>query len=438
MRRNAFLALEHWKNDKYRQPLIILGARQVGKTWLMQEFGRKSFKNTAYLSFDNNQKLKAAFEETIMPEDLLPVLQAESGERIDESTLIIFDEIQEVPRALTSLKYFYENLPEYHIIAAGSTLGVTLHSGDIGTQFPVGKVEFMNLHPFSFIEFLEAIGEENLAELINYDNISSAQIFHEKYMTLLKQYFLVGGMPQVVQSYVDDRDFKTVRKLQHRILKSYDYDFSKYTNSEYSAKLRMLWNSIPAQLSKENKKFIFGAVKSGARARDFESAITWLMDCSMINKVGHITKPASPLKSYENFGSFKLFVHDIGLLCAMTNINPKIIVDNTGIFEEFKGSLTEQYVCQELLATNDFNLFYWSRGEERAKAELDFITENAYGDVVPIEVKGGLSLTAKSMGVYISKYEPKLAIRTSPATFKTNPNNLIDLPLYMISIINQL
>jgi len=422
MERNIIKKLLEWKAKENRQPLILTGARQVGKTWAMKEFGSRHFKKTAYISLDSNPNMRILFEKTVKPSELLPFLNAQAGVEIDSETLLIFDEIQEVPKALTALKYFCEEQPELPVIAAGSTLGVSLHSG---ISFPVGKVEFLNLYPMSFAEFLDAIGETQTRAAIETKNYDLLNSFREKLLGILKQYMFVGGMPEVVAEFVRTKGFIGIRKIQKKIITSYEKDFSKHTNPEMAVKLSLLWKSIPVQLSKENKKFLYGAVRNGARARDFEVALQWLQDSSLIHKIGRISNPSIPLKSYEEFGMFKIFMHDIGLLCAMSGVSSKIILEGDSIFKEFKGALAEQFVCQELLVKGE-EPFYWSL--QNSQAEVDFLLE--YNDkIIPIEVKSGTNLRAKSLGVYIGKFKPRLVLRVSEADYKIS-GNIIDLPLF--------
>jgi predicted AAA+ superfamily ATPase len=425
MKRDIIGKLNSWKLKSNRQPLILTGARQVGKTWAMKEFGKNSFQKTAYLSFENNPRLRGVFANTSRPKDILPFLSAEAGVEIDKSTLIIFDEVQEIPQALISLKYFYEEMPELFIIAAGSTLGVSLHSG---VSFPVGKVEFLNLYPMSFSEFLDAVGQSNMRAAIETKNYNLLSGFHEQLIGLVKQYMFVGGMPAVVAEFVKTKGFIGVVETQKRLLTSYGKDFSKYASAETAAKLNLLWLSIPAQLAKENKKFLYGAVRQGGRARDFEVAIQWLIDGSLIHKARRISNPSLPLKSYEEFGMFKMFMHDIGLLCAMSGVSEKIILEGDNIFKEFKGALAEQFICQELISINA-EPFYWS--VENSQAEIDFLVQHDNA-VIPIEVKSGVNLRAKSLGIYIDKFQPQLALRVSPANYKVS-DKIIDLPFYAFS-----
>lgn len=431
MERYAIKQLIDWKNKKNHKPLIIQGARQVGKTWLMQEFGKKYYEQVAYINFDVDVKSREIFDVDYDTERLIMDIGLATKTKINqENTLIIFDEIQECPRALTSLKYFRENAPQYDIIVAGSLLGVACHEG---TGFPVGKVSFMNLFPLSFEEFLLAMGEERFVELLNKKDFKTIKLFNNKYEKLLKQYCYVGGMPEVVNDFIENKDFESVRDLQKEILTAYEEDFTKHIPSNTVAKIRLLWKSIPAQLSKENKKFIYGAAKEGARARDFEAALSWLINSGLIYRVNKITKPDLPITAYEDFNSFKLFVLDVGLLGAMTNLQAETIIDGNRIFEEFKGAIAEQYVLQQFKTIKDLPVFYWSN--ETSRAEIDFVIQ-IKSDVVPVEVKAERNLQAKSLKVYMEKFKPNYAIRTSMADYKKT-NSLIDIPMYAIEIIKE-
>lgn len=430
MQRYALKHLIDWKNKKNHKPLVIQGARQVGKTWLMQEFGKKYYEQVAYINFDVDLKSREIFDVDYDTERLIMDIGLATKTKINaENTLIIFDEIQECPRALTSLKYFREKAPQYDIIVAGSLLGVACHEG---TGFPVGKVSFMNLFPLSFEEFLLAMGEERFVELLNKKDFKTIKLFNNKYEKLLKQYCYVGGMPEIVQDFVENKDFESVRNLQKEILSAYEEDFTKHIPTNTVAKIRLLWKSIPAQLSKENKKFIYGAAKEGARARDFEAALSWLINSGLVYRVNKITKPDLPITAYEDFNSFKLFVLDVGLLGAMTDLQADTIIDGNRIFEEFKGAIAEQYVLQQFKTIKDLPVFYWSN--ETSRAEIDFVIQ-IKSDVVPVEVKAERNLQAKSLKVYMEKFKPNYAIRTSMADYKKT-DNLIDLPLYGIENID--
>ncbi|MBQ8262253.1 MAG: ATP-binding protein [Lachnospiraceae bacterium] len=426
MERYAMKQLEEWYNRKNRKPLILKGARQVGKTWLMKEFGRTHFKYTAYVNFDNNKNMANVFDGDYDIERILMAINIETGVKIHpEETLIIFDEIQENPRAIASLKYFCEETPEYAIIAAGSLLGVAVHKG---VSFPVGKVDTLELNPLSFREFLQAIGEEGLVRLIYEMNISLIENFREKYIDWLKKYYYIGGMPEVVSSFVSERDFTEVRRLQKRIIEMYEADFSKHTPSNELPRIRMVWNSIPMQLAKENKKFFFGKIKEGARTKDFEIAIEWLLDCGLIKKVYNVSKPAMPLKAYTEFSAFKLYLLDVGLLAAMSELDAKSILDGNLIFVEFKGALTEQYVLQQLIAGTEYTPYYYS--ETKSEGEIDFLIQKGT-DIVPIEVKAEENLKAKSLRVYCDKFKPKTAIRTSMSNYREQ-EWMVNVPLYVL------
>ena len=426
MYRYAIENLDKWKNSKNRKPLIIEGARQVGKTWIMKEFGKKSYNKTVYINFDSNVQMAELFSIDLNVERIIMGLELYAGHKINPSdTLIIFDEVQEVPKALSSLKYFYENAPEYHIVCAGSLLGIALHEG---TSFPVGKVDFLKLYPLSFKEFLMAIGLERFAELLakkDYDMIKS---FKQTYIDALKQYYYVGGMPEVVASFADEKDFVEARKIQKRILTAYEQDFSKHAPKEIVPKIRMLWNSIPSQLAKENKKFIYGLIREGARAKDYETAIMWLSDCGLVHKVSRINAPNIPLKAYEDLKAFKLFIVDVGLLGAMVGLNQRTLLNGNELFTEFKGALTEQYVMQQLAVNQDLGIYYYTN--DRNTCEVDFIVDNG-DNIIPLEVKAEINLKAKSLKAYREKFTPKVSIRSSMADYSEEVG-LINLPLYAI------
>ena len=426
MKRNALHQLCDWKKSSRRKPLIIRGARQVGKTWLMKEFGKQKFENAVYINFDSNPEMAALFEGSLDVPRLISGLQIYAGEKIvPQKTLLIFDEVQEVPRALTSLKYFCEDAPEYAVISAGSLLGVALHQG---TSFPVGKVDFLDLYPMGFTEFLEAAGHENLSELLRSRDWSMISAFKEKYIELLRYYYFIGGMPEAVQTFISENDLNAVRNIQKNILSAYEQDFSKHAPAETVSRIRMVWQSIPAQLAKENRRFVYGALRKGARAKDFELAIQWLRDCGLIEQVNRVSKPAVPLPAYADKG-FKMYVADVGLLGAMSGLDAGTLLQGKRLFSEFKGALTEQYVAEQLRSELGIKPFYWSA--ERATAEVDFIFQSGM-ELYPLEVKAEENLKAKSLKVYTEKYAPPLAIRTSMSDFRKE-KNLINLPLYAIS-----
>lgn len=429
MYRAAIEQLKKWKAKEHRKPLIIRGARQVGKTWLMKEFGAREYGSVVYINFDNNERMKGLFEGSFEVARLVTGLELYAGHKIDpDNTLLIFDEVQEVPKALASLKYFYEDAPEYQIVCAGSLLGVALHRG---TSFPVGKVEFLDLYPMSFFEFLIAMGKGQYVELLNNGDHAMAANFKQDYIDLLKHYYYVGGMPEAVQAFADDRDFNEVREIQQRILSAYEQDFSKHAPTETVPRIRMLWNSIPSQLAKENKKFIYGLIKEGARAKEYELAMLWLTDCGLVHKVHRVTSPALPLKAYEDLKAFKLFLADVGLLSCMVGLRQDVLLDGNELFKEFKGALTEQYVLQQLKTLKGIGTYYWTA--ERGTTEIDFVIDTG-SDVIPVEVKAEVNLQAKSLKVYREKFQPRLSIRTSMADHKQE-DGLLNLPLWAIETI---
>ncbi|MGF7231266.1 ATP-binding protein [Arachidicoccus sp.] len=432
MNRQVMNQLIKWKGSKSRKPLIIRGARQVGKTWLMREFGKSQYKKVAYVNLESSGSIRAVFQADFNINRILLAIQIETGIQIDpNTTLIILDKIQEAEKAITSLKYFQENAPEYHIICAGSLLGVALHSH---TSFPVGKVDFIDLHPLNFIEFLEATDRKLLVEALKSHDWILINSFKDQLIQHLKEYYFVGGMPEAVSRFAEDLDMKGVREIQRQILIAYELDFSKHAPTAIAARIRMLWNSMPAQLAKENKKFIYGALRPGARAKDYELAISWLIDCGLITKVSRISKPAIPLKAYSDETAFKLFLADTGLLGAMNNLDVKTVIEGNLIFQEFKGALTEQYVLQQLLTIGEVNVHYWSA--ENARAEVDFVLQYE-GKIVPVEVKAEENLKARSLSVFSEKYRSKICIRTSMSDFRQQ-EGLINLPLYAISEIGSI
>lgn len=432
MYRMAMENLLAWKQSRRRKPLIIEGARQVGKTWLMKEFGRQVYGDTVYINFDSNARMAELFASDLDTKRLVLGLELYAGRKIDpENALLIFDEVQEVPRALAALKYFCEDAPQYHIVCAGSLLGIALHRG---TSFPVGKVDFLKLYPLSFQEFLMAIGKKQFSELLDQQDFSMITSFRETYADALKQYYFVGGMPEAVESFAENQDFNEVRQIQKRILAAYEQDFSKHAPNEVVPRLRMLWNSIPAQLAKENKKFIYGLVREGARAKDYETALLWLSDCGLVHRVSRVNAPGIPLRAYEDMKAFKLFVLDVGLLGCMTGLHQRTLLDGNALFVEFKGALTEQYVCQQLKNLADLELCYYTN--DRGSCEVDFVVDTS-GRVMPLEVKAETNLRAKSLKTYREKFSPELAIRTSMADYRKE-DGLVNLPLYAIGQIGSL
>ena len=429
MYRMAIDELRKWKAKKWRKPLIIRGARQVGKTWLMKEFGNSEYETVVYINFDNNERMKNLFEGSLEIERIITGLELYAGHKIDAgSTLLIFDEVQEVPKALSALKYFNEDAPQYQIICAGSLLGVALHPG---TSFPVGKVEFLDLYPLSFFEFMEAMGKGEYVELLQKGDYNMAAAFRQVYTDLLRYYYYVGGMPEVVQNFAENRDFGEAREIQQRILTAYEQDFSKHAPNEVVPRIRMLWNSIPAQLARENKKFVYGLIKDGARAKEYELALLWLTDCGLVHKVQRVAAPNLPLKAYEDLKAFKLFLLDVGLLSCLVGLRQEVLLDGNDLFKEFKGALTEQYVLQQFTTRKGISTYYWTAG--RGTAEVDFVIDNG-SDVIPVEVKAETNLHAKSLKVYHEKYQPKLAVRTSMADYRKE-DWLLNLPLWAVEAL---
>jgi hypothetical protein len=427
MYRKSLEKLRQWKNKKSRHPLIVMGARQVGKTWLMREFGRTEFDDVCYINCENADKIAGIFEGSINPQRIIDFLGAYHGKKIQpQTTLIIFDEIQEIPRALTALKYFAEEAPEYAICCAGSLLGVTLHGG---TSFPVGKVDFMTLNPLSFSEFLTACGEKMLLEWCEKHFSEEIQeLMAEKLTDYLKKYMVIGGMPSVVNVWLETGDYGLVTEEQRRLLLSYENDFSKHAPQSIVPKIHHVWNSIPSQLAKENKKFIYGLAKEGARAREYEDALMWLKDSGVIRRIGCVNSGKLPLKAYEDLKSFKIYHLDVGLLRTLCEIDASIIIEPEAVFREFSGTLTEQFVLQELTSLEIApSIYYWTEG---AMSEVDFIF--AYKNmVIPVEAKAGLNVHAQSLKSFRQKYNPKVSIRTSLKNFEID-GGLYNVPLYML------
>ncbi len=432
MYRDKIVELEKWKNSNNRKPLIIRGARQVGKTWIMKEFGEKYYDNIAYINFDGNTRMNILFEKDFDLEKIIEGLKIESGVNIEqEKTLIILDEIQENPEALKALKYFYENANQYHIISAGSLLGVAMHQG---TSFPVGKVDFMDLMPLSFFEFVEAIGEEQLAKLLKNNELDLIWVFNEKIKRLLKLYYYIGGMPEVVESYVQNKDLVEVRELQKKLLYAYEQDFSKHAPPNIVPRIRQLWNNIPTQLAKENKKFIYGLIREGARAREYEIALSWLIDCGLIYQISRVNNCKVPLSAYQDFSAFKLYLLDVGLLTAMAGVDAITLLEGNTIFNEFKGSLTEQYVICQLKQCTKLDIFYWS--SDTGKAEIDIITQIGKNNI-PIEVKSTENLQSKSLKSFVEKYKTKINVRTSMSDYRKD-DWIINIPLWSIGKIEDI
>ena len=424
MKRTAYNFLKQWKNNTHRKPLVVLGARQVGKTWLLQEFGKNEYSQVAYINCDNNPLLNNAFDDYNI-ERLIRLFSAISNIHIiAENTLIILDEIQEIPKAVSALKYFYENAPQYHIIVSGSLLGLSVHQG---TGYPVGKVDELKIYPMSFKEFLYAKNKNILIEQMENHLWQEINLQQPIYQELLREYYFTGGMPEVVQYYVETQDLQGTRKIQQRILNDYDCDFSKHIPLSLLAKVRLVFNHIPAQLAKENKKFIYGAIKKGSRAKEFEDAINWLCNAGLVHKINRVSKIAMPLKYYEEMENFKLFMHDLGLLGAMTNVPIEQIIATENIFTEYKGSFTEQFVAQEMIASNNQPYYYTSKNSDM---EIDFVLQQNQ-NIYPIEVKATENLKSKSLKSVIDKNPQLVGWRFSLSNYREQ-EYLINIPLYLI------
>ena len=430
MYRSKLADLIAWKNSPDRKPLIIRGARQTGKTWLMKEFGEKHYAKTVYINFEKSKRLAGLFADDFDIARIIVALQAESGLIITPGdTLLVFDEIQAVPEAITALKYFHEDGAGYHVIAAGSLLGLAIHEG---VSFPVGKVVLMDLSPMTFTEFLEAAGERALVEMLQSGDWKLITVFKSRYIERLRQYYFVGGMPEAVAQFGRDQDFKKVRAIQEQILDTYELDFSKHAPEDIIPRIRMLWNSVPSQLARENRKFIYGAVREGSRAKDYEMALSWLIDCRQVYKVCRVSKPAMPLKAYEESNAFKLFHVDIGLLAAMVDLDARTLLEGNALFSEFKGALTEQYVHQQLACNEALSVYYWSA--ERSSAGVDFILQYK-NIIVPVEVKAEENLHSKSLRAFRDKFNPSVSLRASMSDYRRE-EWLINLPLYALSEID--
>lgn len=423
MQRSAYTSLIEWKSKDSRKPLIIKGARQVGKTWLMKEFGKNEYENVIYINFENKKELRDLFDQDFDIDRILLALYIETGIKAEPNkTLIIFDEIQDVNRGITALKYFYENAPDYHIMVAGSYLGISmLHSN----SFPVGKVEFLQMEPLSFIEFVQAMNQQPLVDLILNNDKKLISAFKSKYIDLLKQYYFVGGMPEAVKSFSEKVNFEEVRSIQENILLAYEHDFAKHAPDNIVPRIRQVWNSIPSQLSKENKKFIFSVIRKGARSKDYELAIEWLWGSGLINKVKRVSKPGIPLKSYMNNTAFKVYMLDVGLLGALSGLDHGSIIKGNEIFKEFKGAMTEQFVLQQLLKLNPS---YWSA--ENSQGEIDFIVQHRR-EIIPIEVKAEENLKSKSLKSFVEKYKLNYSIRISMSDYRKQ-SSLTNYPLYCL------
>jgi len=432
MKRQIFKNLQQWKQDRSRKPLILKGARQVGKTYILTAFGQSEYDDTAYFNFESSPQLHSLFSGSLKPQDIIKILSIErSAEIKPKKTLIIFDEIQECPDALNSLKYFHETAGDYHICAAGSLLGVTLAKGK---GFPVGKVDFLTLYPLSFDEFLQARGDDSLIQYM--EDINTIEplpdMLHEKILALFKEYTYTGGMPAAVLDYCESEDFKRIEVVKNSILEAYRLDFAKHAPQNIIMKINQVWSSIPGQLARENKKFLYSAIRKGARAQEFEIAIQWLVEAGLIHKAYNISTPKLPVNAYANHDIFKVYLADTGLLGAMSGLSAKAIIHGNELFQEFKGAILENYVAQELVRQGN-DLFYWTSA---GQAELDFILQ--HDDIVfPIEVKSGVSSKKKSLLSYMEKYQPRLGIRVSPMNLKQD-GMILNCPLYLLEKLGKL
>lgn len=429
MYRSAIKKLKEWKNKEDRKPMILMGARQVGKTWIMKEFGKNEYAKVAYISFYNNERMNDVFDMDFDIDRIIMNLNIESGVSITPNdTLIILDEIQNAPKALESLKYFCEDANEYHVIAAGSLLGVAVHEN---VAFPVGKVDMLDLYPFSFREFLLAMDEKSLVMALDSKDFSIIDNFSDKFLFWLKNYYYIGGMPAVVDSFRRNKDYVKTRQIQKDILRQYEQDFGKHVDAKNLPRIRMVWQSIPIQLAKENKKFFFGQIKKGARSSDFEIAIQWLMDSGLIYKVNRVNEPHMPLKAYINMSAYKLFILDIGLLGALSDLPAKTILEKDEIFVEFKGAFTEQYVLQQLICDTQYTPYYY--GTDKSTFEQDFMIQME-DRIVPIEVKAEGNVYSQSLKAYFEKYHPKKAVRFSTLKY-VDQGWMVNIPLYAISTL---
>lgn len=425
MKRDIYEELLRWKNNLNRKPLVITGARQVGKTWIMREFGRNEYDDVVYINCDNEKRMETLLSDDYNIDRILLGLQAISGINIkSDKTLIILDEIQEVPRGLHLLKYFYEEAPEYHIMVAGSLLGIILNRA---VSFPVGKVDIMELHPMNFNEFLEAMGQEQLLKVLDSNDWKLIDILSPKYIELLRQYYFVGGMPEAVLSYSNSKDIAQVRDIQSNILKAYRNDISKHATKSESIKIGQVLDSLPSQLSKENKKFIYGVIKSGARASEFELAIQWLIDAGIIHKVNRIKEARMPLKFYEDISAFKLFLLDLGLFACMCEVPASEILIGNNIFIEYKGAFAEQYVLQQIISRK-VKPYYWS--SEKTPSEIDFVIQRD-DKIVPIEVKAEVNVKARSLRQFITNNPDLKGVRYSMLGY-IDQGWVENVPLYAI------
>lgn len=426
MERNVLKQLLEWKHNKRRKPLVIEGARQVGKTWAVKEFGKRHYEHLAYINFEEEKHLQALFAQDYDTERILRAIRAQCGVPCEAGqTLIFLDEIQEAEGGLTALKYFHENCPEQHIIVAGSLLGISLHKG---VSFPVGKVNFLQMHPMNFVEFLGAVGDGALATAIETKDFATQELFHDKLTNRLKEFYFVGGMPEAVQAFADDAEWAEIREIQYEILRGYEDDFSKHAEGGLVERLRQIWRSVPSQMSRENKKFVFGLVREGARAREYEVALQWLFDAGILCQVNGVTKPGIPLSAYCDEKAFKVFLVDVGLLSAMSGLEARTLLHGSDVFTEFKGALTEQYVFQQL--NENYKLYYWSKDNSRQEVDLLMQHDNT---LLPIECKAEENLKAKSLKSFIDSQKIQRAIKVSMKPYHDSGDIVVNVPLYMVA-----
>ncbi len=426
MRRIALKKLLEWKRSANRKPLILNGARQVGKTWLLREFAKTAYKKEAYIVCRKNDLVKQVFARDFDIGRILRDLRALSKVDITpDDTLIILDEVQDVPEAIEALKYFYEQAPEYHIAVAGSLLGISFHQG---VSFPVGKVDELNVFPMDFMEFLDAVGEQQSLTLLEKRDFDGIAPLHEKFIDLLRQYYFVGGMPEAVKLYAETGALQGVREIQKSILHGYEQDFSKHAPKDQVAKIKLVWKSIPSQLFKENKKFIYGVLRKGARATQYEEAIEWLVDSGLLYKVSRVSRPALPLSIYEELNIFKLYTLDVGLLGAMANTDSSQILIKSDLVAEFNGGLAEQFILQQMKSKQINPIYYHSTDDSRL--ELDFVIQTD-GKLLPIEVKSGESVRSNSLSMLLQKTPGLRAVRYSLRPYKEQ-EALVNIPLYAV------
>lgn len=441
MKRLVYEKFLEWNRKNQRKPLIVMGARQVGKTWLMEEFARREYPgNSVVFNLMKNATLRRRFADVDLDaESVVDLLQLASGRRIvPGKTLVVIDEIQEEPRALTALKYLHEELPDLAVMVAGSLLGLSVKRENDETDedvkdasYPVGNVDYIDVHPMSFAEFLLAIGEELKAEYIAAGKWTALKGVHGDLQEFVRRYYFVGGMPEAVRTYAETGDLGQVRRVQNRILRDYDKDFAKHAKPRLLAKIRLLWNSIPSQLAKENKKFVYAALRQGARAREYETALIWLRDAGMVHVVSNVSTPMIPLKAHETFGAFKLYVHDVGLLAAMCELPSGVLLEKTEIFSTAKGAFTEQYVLEEFVALG-MTPYYWTP-DDGGKAEVEFLLQGENG-VYPVEVKAETNLKAQSLKSYFDRYHPRREIRVSMHEWSRG-ERIDDIPLYAVPAV---